>query len=1855
MRKVKGMSGLLNIIKLTVASIIIMTLAACGGDGGAPASGPGIAAPEAIITYSPASPVAGDTVTLDGTGSVDLSGLTLEYAWTLTAPTGSSAALNNSAAAQPWFVVDKAGDYVVALVVSNGKVDSPQVSTTITVQNTAPVADIAYIPANPVEGDLIELDGSGSSDANGDPLTYSWTLSVPNGSSSALNDSTLSNPSFTADIPGVYGVSLVVSDGTDSSTAASATITVNSANAAPTAIIGYVPTTPVAGEAVTLDGTGSSDPEGDTLSYSWVLSAPAGSAATLGDSTADTTSFTVDKAGDYTVTLTVSDGINTSAETNQIITVANSIPVANITFTPSSPIINDTITLDGTGSTDANGDSLTYAWTLVPPLSSSAVLSDSTAAQPAFDADLAGEYTVNLVVSDGTDSSTTASVTINVAATANQAPVASFSYSPPSPTTGQTVNLDGSGSSDPEGQTLTYAWTLTPPAGSSATLSSTTASNPSFVADLAGDYLVSMVVSDGSLSDTASVTITAAAPNNPPTANISYFPTIPDLWVDVGLDGTGSSDPEGQTLTYAWTLTGPAGSSATLSSTTASQPSFAPDVEGSYTVTLEVSDGSLSDTASVTITTATSNNSPTANITYTPANPELGVAVNLDGTFSNDPEGDTLTYAWTLTPPAGSSAALDDAASPTPVFTPDVEGTYTVALVVNDGTTDSSQATVVITLSAPVADNQTFGATDVPLDIPDNNVSGIYSYLNVSGAATSITEITVAVDITHTWDGDLTLYLISPLGTMVTLSQGRGSSGDDYTGTVFSDAAATPISSGTPPFTGTFIPEEPLSTLNGQSANGTWALWVVDDATGDTGTITNFALTIAGDKQEFAPMASITANPLQPLPGATVTLDGSGSTDLNGDALTYAWTLVPPAGSSAALSDSTATAPTFTADIEGNYTVSLVANDGTQNSAPAIQVIQVSSVNTPPVAEFTYTPEIFELGVPVLLDGSASSDANGDTLTYAWTLVPPAGSGAFLDDSTAAQPTFTPDIPGEYTVELVVFDGTDFSDPVSVLVDMPAPDLTVEILAVTFDGVNTSVDFMITNNGPVDVPGGYSIGVWIDRATPPVLGDIPDLEDWIFATTNAGSSLYVTYTSDAFALTAGTAYALVDLYDEVIEPNETDNLSPAFVWDMGNIAPKGVISHSTILPVVGDTIALDGTGSWDFEGSPLTYAWTLTIPAGSSAALSDSTAAQPTFVADVAGLYTLELVVSDGTDTSTPVYQDISLVALPGLVQTAVDTPLDIPAGDSGGINSYIEVTGAPTSITNVVARVDITHTWDSDLSIYLISPQGTQVLLSSGNGGSANNYTDTIFSDAAVTSIEAGSAPFTGEYQPQEPLSVLNGENPNGTWRLWVVDTWLQDTGQILGFQLGIESAVANQAPVASATFTPASPVVSDTVTLSALGSTDPDLDSLSYSWSLTKPAGSSATLSDPLAAEPTFTIDVVGNYTATVTVSDGSLTDTASVTVSVGNTAPTASATVTPALPVAGDPVTVDASGSTDGEGDTLSYSWSLTKPAGSSATLSSASASAPSFTPDKAGDYTATVVVSDGSLTDTASVTFTIANVAPVASFSYLPATPTAGVRVDLFGIGSSDVNGDTLSYAWSLTKPAGSGAALSSATNSMPFFTPDRAGDYTISLLVSDGTLSDTASVTINIANVAPVASFYYLPASPVAGETVTLFGVDSIDINDDPLNYTWTLTAPAGSAASLINPDLSVSTFVVDKAGDYTISLLVSDGTLSDTISQTITIANVAPVASATFSPATPVAGEVVTLDASGSSDINGDTLTYSWSMTTPAGSNAGVSGDAEVAPNFVADKAGDYVATVVVSDGTLTSTASVTISFANVA
>jgi alpha-tubulin suppressor-like RCC1 family protein len=173
--------------------------------------------------------------------------------------------------------------------------------------NLAPVAEAGPDQAVLFTGTIVALDGSGSSDEDGDPLTYAWRLVLfPAGSAAALSDPSAASPTFVADRYGDYVAELVVSDGIAES--APDRVTVSFANLPPVADAGGNRAA-VKGDTLLLDGSASSDPNHDVVTFQWTfLALPEGSAAAFDDPSSPAPSFTADLSGEYIAALVVNDG-----------------------------------------------------------------------------------------------------------------------------------------------------------------------------------------------------------------------------------------------------------------------------------------------------------------------------------------------------------------------------------------------------------------------------------------------------------------------------------------------------------------------------------------------------------------------------------------------------------------------------------------------------------------------------------------------------------------------------------------------------------------------------------------------------------------------------------------------------------------------------------------------------------------------------------------------------------------------------------------------------------------------------------------------------------------------------------------------------------------------------------------------------------------------------------------------------------------------------------------------------------------------------------------------------------------------------------------------------------------------------------------------------------------------------------------------------------------------------------------------------------------------------------------------------------------------------------------------------------
>lgn len=265
---------------------------------------------------------------------------------------------------------------------------------------------------------------------------------------------------------------------------------------------------------------------------------------------------------------------------------------------------------------------------------------------------------------------------------------------------GDLVKLDGGASSDGNGDVLTYKWRLVSwPVASVAALASNNKVQSTFTADVAGVYTVELVVNDGKIDGLPeNINILAESRNSSsslgllanggPNQNVS-------VGASVSLDGGLSSDAKRRIITYNWTLIAkPANSTALLIDPAAKKTKFVADVAGLYGISFFINAGNEKSLPVNIFVTASSsvvgiNFPPVANAGSDQA-ALTGTVIALDGGLSTDANGDSLSYLWNLqSKPVLSMTVLTTPTNKTSKFTADVAGIYELALVVNDGKSNS--------------------------------------------------------------------------------------------------------------------------------------------------------------------------------------------------------------------------------------------------------------------------------------------------------------------------------------------------------------------------------------------------------------------------------------------------------------------------------------------------------------------------------------------------------------------------------------------------------------------------------------------------------------------------------------------------------------------------------------------------------------------------------------------------------------------------------------------------------------------------------------------------------------------------------------------------------------------------------------------------------------------------------------------------------------------------------------------------------------------------------------------------------------------------------------------------------------
>lgn len=642
-----------------------------------------VSAPTFILNSAPVanagldqtiSPTAALTpVTLDGSGSTDVDRDVLTYVWM--EGTTVLGQLMSPVVQLP------VGQHTITLRVNDGDTlpdAGVSASSDTVVINIADPALMATVPADfSAPPGVVELVGTGA-DSIGRTLSYQWQQTT--GDPVPLLSASTPTTSFFALPSGARTFQFLVSAG--SSTSPPKSVVVRTLNVGPWAIPPPRQVVAVGAERI-LDGSHSDDPNADALTFTWAVQSGPATLINPSNASARATAAT---DGRSVIGLTVGDGALEHRAEVELLAVDRALAHAPVAQAGPDGVgeLGATLPLNAEASYDLDGDRLSYAWRVLsgPQLT----LSSPTSRVPVFKASAPGTAVFGLIVSDGTLASEEDTVSYDLIDPAlNHRPLVRTGGD----STGvvaSTVTLDASRSLDPDGDALTWAWRQT--GGVTVTLSSATAAAPTFTALRPGMLTFSVVVSDGrAVSAPALVHVQVTpATAHAPVADAGVDARVL-LGTDVQLDGSGSTDADGDVLHFVWEQV--LGPPVPLDGADPS-PRFTPPNQGRYRFRLVVWDEftpSFPAEVEVLVSTHGLDNAPPVAVVGKDQEVEVGALTRLDGTGSSDPDpADRLTYQWDLVAfPTGAEVTLEGSTSATPQFTPPVAGPYQLRLVVSDG------------------------------------------------------------------------------------------------------------------------------------------------------------------------------------------------------------------------------------------------------------------------------------------------------------------------------------------------------------------------------------------------------------------------------------------------------------------------------------------------------------------------------------------------------------------------------------------------------------------------------------------------------------------------------------------------------------------------------------------------------------------------------------------------------------------------------------------------------------------------------------------------------------------------------------------------------------------------------------------------------------------------------------------------------------------------------------------------------------------------------------------------------------------------------------------------------------------
>jgi len=809
-------------------------------------------------------------------------------------------------------------------------------------------------------------------------------------------------------IPGTYQFSVQMIDNNTATISDTVKITVNAANynALPVAVAGKDQTITLPTNTVTVNGSASYDSDGTIGSYQWTkIAGPA--QFSIAAATQSQTTINNLVQGVYKFELKVTDNKSAIAKDTIQVTV-NAAPLPNqppVAVAGNNQVITlpvSSVTVNGNGSTDADGSITGYQWTKIDGPAQFTIVSPNTV-QTVVNNLAQGVYRFELKVTDNKQAISRDTISITVNAAVNKAPVAIVSGNQTIVLPQNSVTVNGNNSYDTDGTVNTYQWTKI---DGPAQFTIVTANQSQTVINnlVEGVYLFSLQVTDdkgATAKDTLKVTVSPVpVPNHVPVAIAGNAISIVLPQNSVTLNGNASYDEDGTIASYKWNkIAGP--TQFTIASATQAQTLVNGLVEGVYKFELVVTDntGAIGkDTVQVTVTAPPANQLPVAKagndrVITLPTN-----SLTLNGASSYDPDGSITTYQWNkIVGPAQFTIS-----TPTQAQTELInlsQGIYRFELIVKDNSGAVAKDTVQVTVNASPQSNQ------APVAVTGNNI--------VMTLPTN--SVTLSGNASYDTDGIISTYLWKKI-------------------------------SGPAQFNIVTPTQKQTLVLNLVQGSYEFELTVTDDD-GATGKDTIMVIVNPGaPPANQAPKASAGNDVVITQPTSSVALLGTG-TDEDGTISSYAWKQVAGPAASTIVSPTQALTTIQRLTAVGTYRFEFTVTDNKGATGKAtVQVIvnAASSTNRPPVAVAGDDRVISFPSDSAHLDGTASFDPDGQISTYLWSWISGPAQPEMAQPNQA-RPEVTHLVAGKHYFELQVKDNKGAIAKDTVMIDVLAGESYLKI------------------------------------------------------------------------------------------------------------------------------------------------------------------------------------------------------------------------------------------------------------------------------------------------------------------------------------------------------------------------------------------------------------------------------------------------------------------------------------------------------------------------------------------------------------------------------------------------------------------------------------------------------------------------------------------------------------------------------------------------------------------------------------------------------------------------------------------